>query len=489
MIRAFNEDIPYDQFLRQQIAGDQLGVGEATGFLVAGPHVPAATVGQEPSAIRQARADRMDEIMQTVGASILGITVHCARCHNHKFDPITIKDYYSMTAVFQGVEFGGRWPEFGDDHPRKKRANEIRPKLNKERIALGKNGGVWEENWGGFRDFFFPRTKTKALRIEFFADSIGIDELEVFGPENPRRNFALASEGTKLITDDSMTQLRGELFKANDGDYGTQTWRSKGKDGKKPWVEIHFPEPRLVSRFRSSRNREYFFETGYIEVDGTYWSIGYRVLTMQGDGSWKEVGDTKKAKQRQNKNPKLKQAWNRLQAGIKTLTEEGPRHSFVGRFIRPKRTFVLHRGSPENPRDEVAPAGFEIMEGELGLSGETPDSKRRLRYAEWLTDPKHPLTARVMVNRLWHHIFGAGLVPTTSDFGAAGMEPSHPELLDWLAAEFVESQGWSTKKMIRQLVLSDAFRRSSLPSEASRARSTREVLCSGDTRLGELKPK
>ncbi|MEC7393807.1 MAG: DUF1549 domain-containing protein, partial [Verrucomicrobiota bacterium] len=90
VIRAFNQDLPYDEFVRQQLAGDGMGVGEALGFLVSGPHVPAATVGQEPSAIRQARADRMDEIMQTVGASMLGVTMSCARCHNHKFDPISI---------------------------------------------------------------------------------------------------------------------------------------------------------------------------------------------------------------------------------------------------------------------------------------------------------------------------------------------------------------------------------------------------------------
>ena len=118
VVRAFNEDKPYDQFVREQIAGDSLGAGEATGFLVAGPHVPAATVGREPTAIRQARADRMDEIIQTVGASVMGVTIGCARCHNHKFDPITITDYYSMTGVFQDIEFGGRFPEFSLEHPK-----------------------------------------------------------------------------------------------------------------------------------------------------------------------------------------------------------------------------------------------------------------------------------------------------------------------------------------------------------------------------------
>ena len=136
VIRAFNQDLPYDEFVRQQLAGDGVGVGEALGFLVAGPHVPAATVGQEPSAIRQARADRMDEIMQTVGASMLGVTMSCARCHNHKFDPISIQDYYSMTAVFQDIEFGSRFPEFSKDHPRKMKANEIWREIAKNRNLI-----------------------------------------------------------------------------------------------------------------------------------------------------------------------------------------------------------------------------------------------------------------------------------------------------------------------------------------------------------------
>ena len=116
-------------------------------------------VSRPPSA--EARADRIDEIMQTVGASMLGVTVGCARCHNHKFDPISIKDYYSLTAIFQGVEFGGRFPELSDDHPRKKRAAEIYPQLNTERKFLRENLGFWEENWGAHSDIAFPNTTTK----------------------------------------------------------------------------------------------------------------------------------------------------------------------------------------------------------------------------------------------------------------------------------------------------------------------------------------
>ena len=473
VVRAFNEDIPYDQFIREQIAGDQMGVGEATGFLVAGPHVPAATVGREPAAIRQARADRMDEIMQTVGASMLGVTVGCARCHNHKFDPISIQDYYAMTAVFQGVEFGGRYPEFSDEHPRKQRAREIRKDMFKERSALRKEVGQWEENWGGYMEFQFPQATTQVLRIEFASPNIGIDELQVFGTEEYSKNLAFVGNGAKLVTDEKITKPGNYLKNANDGIFGTMAWRTNLPKGSKerPWVEIHFTEPQEVNRFRFSRNREYYFETDYLEKKGNTNFPGFKVRAKQANGEWKELGNTGWAKQLLVKKPQMKAASDRLHRHIDILSEEGPRHSFVGNFTaKPPVTMVFHRGSPENPRDEVPPRGFEVMNGDLGIDSSTRDSDRRREFAEWMTKRDHPLTSRVMVNRIWHHLFGSGIVPTASDFGVAGMLPTHPKLIDWLAAEFVEptqseSAPWSMKAMIRLLVMSDAFRQSSLPNE------------------------
>jgi len=467
VVRAFNDDVPYDQFVTEQLAGDQLGVGEATGFLVAGPHVPAATVGREPEAIRQARADRVDEVMQTIGASMLGMTVSCARCHNHKFDPISIQDYYALTAVFQGVEFGGRYPEFADDHPRKERAKEIRAEMFKAREVLRKGSGSWKEDWGGFAEFSFPATKTTALRIEFSAKNVGIDELQVFGTENYSKNLALASNGAELATGEGMTKEGNDLSKANDGQFGTMAWRTGlPKDSKeKPWIEVRLPEAEEVSRFRFSSNREYYFETDYLEGGTTKYLPGFKVSAQLEDGSWKELGNTGWAEQKIKEDPKLQKASGRLHELIAMLGEEGPQHSFVGSFTAmPDVTRVLHRGSPENPRDEVVPAGFEIMDGDLELDSSASDSERRLRFAEWLTEESNPLTARVMANRIWHHIFGAGIVPTATDFGHAGAEPSHPELLDWLASEFVEHD-WSMKEMIKTVVMTDAFKRSSAPTD------------------------
>lgn len=474
VVRAFNEDLPYDRFVREQIAGDRLGSGDAMGFLVAGPHVPAATVGREPSAIRQARADRMDEIMQTVGASIMGVTIGCARCHNHKFDPLSITDYYAMTGVFQDIEFGGRFPEFSDDHPRKQRGGELWKEIAKKRRVV-RALGAWEENWGAYREMHFNPVITKAIRIRFKTASVGLDELEVFGPEDRRDNLALKRRGTRLSGfPEKGADGRNPIRRVNDGEFGTMAWRGKmDKNTKeKPWVRFDFEKPKTIDRLRLSVNREYFYDTDYLTKKPNLPNYQYDLDVLKSDGTWKPwIGTWFVNTELDKKHPERAAVLAEIQGLIETLAEEGPRPSFVGRLVKPVLTHVLHRGSPENPRDEVMPAGPAILGGDLGLSSADSGPERRTRFAKWISSPENPLTARVMVNRIWHHMFGAGIVPTTSDFGKAGALPSHPELLDWLAAEFVaptqtEIAPWSMKGMIRLLAMSDAFRRSSRPSEA-----------------------
>lgn len=476
VVRAFNEDKPYDQFVQEQIAGDSLGAGDATGFLVAGPHVPAATVGREPTAIRQARADRLDEIMQTVGASMMGVTVGCARCHNHKFDPITITDYYAMTGVFQDVEFGGRFPEYSKDHPRKQRGSEIWTDIAKQRRLLKDMGG-WEENWGAFRELHFNPVTTKAVRIRFKMPNVGLDELEVLGPPggktNPNKNLAHKRFGTKVSGfPEQGFEDRNPIDRVNDGQYGTMTWRAKvAKDAEqKPYVQFNFAKPESIARLRLSSNREYFYDTDYLTKKPNLPRYEFDMDILDANGKWKPwVGTWYVNKKLNEKHPGRKQALAAVLKAIQTLGEEGPRPGFVGRFVPPATTFVLHRGSPENPRDEVIAAGPAVFAGDLGLNLDSKGSQRRSEFAKWISSPSNPLTARVMVNRLWHHTFGSGIVPTTSDFGKAGALPSHPELLDWLAAEFVQpadsqtTTPWSMKSMIRQMVMSAAFRQSSAP--------------------------
>ena len=466
LIHAFNSDKPYDRFVKEQIAGDSLGAGEAMGFLVAGPHVPPATVGREPSAIRQARADRMDEIMQTVGASMMGVTVSCARCHNHKFDPMSIQDYYSMTGVFQDIEFGSRVSELNAEHPRAKKAAEIEKVMNTHRKALSAKG-AWVEDWVSYEDLYFKKHKVTGLKLQFMSKNFSLDEVEVYGTDAQNINYARNSRGTEV----EVSHISGHNAAtcAIDGNYGTMSVRAKvdKKSKEKPWLELKFKEAVTIDQIRLSVNREYAREVDYM--------LGYKkpkvnnyVLKLKlEDGSWKTIANTGNLK---NPQGELKKHHNALQASVAKMIEEGPRLSFTSRLIEPAISYVLHRGSPENRKAEVMPAGLTLLDGDLNLNSDTPGHERRLKFAEWLVSDKNPMTPRVMVNRLWHHIFGQGIVRTTSDFGLAGAMPTHPELLDWLSHEFVYPtlkghKAWGVKDMIRLMVHSKAFKQSSTPNE------------------------
>ncbi|MEC8043511.1 MAG: PSD1 and planctomycete cytochrome C domain-containing protein [Verrucomicrobiota bacterium] len=474
VIRAFNQDIPYDEFIRQQLAGDGVGMGEALGFLVSGPHVPAATVGQEPSAIRQARADRMDEIIQTVGASMLGVTMSCARCHNHKFDPISIQDYYAMTAVFQDIEFGSRFPEFSKDNPRKSKANKIWKEVAKNRNKLRNQTSSWEEDWGGYKEVHWEPIEVTGLRLNFWSGYVGLDEVEIFGLPSENDNLARSSKGTTVRTDLAFAQ-QGDRFPVSrviDGKYGTQRWQASYNKEKKqnPWIEFTFEKPVKVGRMRMSTNREYYFETDYLQQKNKFNFDKFLVNVKLPDGTWKEIASIQKIRDEMKQNIALAEAVQDINHLAYRLSEEGPRPSFVGSFIQPAVTHVFHRGSPENPRAVVMPGAPKILSGDLGVDNEASGRSRRAKFADWIVEERNPLTARVMANRIWQHIFGAGLVVTGGDFGRAGAPPSHPELLDWIAAEFARPSRpngtpWSMKELIRLLVMSDAFKRSSRPTD------------------------
>jgi hypothetical protein len=507
VIRSFNEDKPSDQFLLEQIAGDTVGVGEATGFLVAGPHVPVATVGQEPAARRQARADRMDEILQTVGAAALGVTIGCARCHNHKFDPISIRDYYSMAAAFQDIEFGSRFPELAEDHPRRLRGEELYRLIAQQRSTL-RNTGPWEENWTGYKEVHFPAVKTQAIRVSFMWQSARIDELEIFGIADWNNNLARAA-GTEVKSDKKMEVPRGELHKINDGRYGTEAWAARVPKGSqaRPWIQFTFDRPHALHRIRLSTNRQDYWQTDYLEGMNKFAFGPYKVEVLNEDGNWKQVAATAQMQPLNKKHEPRAAALKQLHELINQLAEEGPQPSFVARLIRPAKTHVFNRGSPEDARDEVFAAGLKELDGELNLPPDARGKQRRTALARWLISPDHPLTARVAANRLWHHVFGKGIVTTTSDFGAAGAPPTHPELLDWLAAELMQPtvafhspqaannddaavaarkatlKPWSMKHLIRLMVMSRAFRQSSLPREQGLA------VDAGSSRLWRFPPR
>ena len=498
LVDSFNQDKPYDVFIREQIAGDLLGSDAATGFLVAGPF--DSVKSQDKNLVLMQRQDELADMVNTTGTAVMGMTLGCARCHNHKFDPIPQRDYYAIQAVFAGVLHGERPLREKMNAERESeialarresaaktaRLNVLRAKAqgileNSERpvAGTGQTGKLRAAVTARFNEDRFDAVETMAVRFNIHRSSGGapcLDELEVFTPEG--RNVALISEGGTASASGTIAGYaihRTEHL--NDGMYGNaRSWICDGATG---WVRVTFAKPERIERIVWSRARDGGF--------GDRIPLEYDVEVLGEQGGWKRVADhtgrapfegekgviLAKGDGALSKLPKEEMAEaNRLKKEIEGLTArlaELEGNARVGRFTpAPARTHRLYRGEPGQPREEVAPGGLSVL-GAPVFSMDEPDSQRRLKFAEWITSKDNPLTARVMVNRIWHYVFGVGIVDTPSDFGANGGRPTHPELLDWLADELVGS-GWSVKHVLRLVLNSEAFRQDSSPVEAALAK-------------------
>ncbi|WP_395737710.1 PSD1 and planctomycete cytochrome C domain-containing protein [Prosthecobacter sp.] len=471
VIRAFNSDTPYDRFIKEQIVGDTLGQDAATGFLVTASVLLPGQIGKDDASKRLARQDSIDEMVVNIGQSFLGLGIGCARCHDHKFDPITSKDYYAMQAFVAGVEYGDR--DLHTPEAEAARVEEARLKIRLSQIdkelarfvPLAKSGAERPMiNARENADRFAP-VKTKRVRFNIKACTNlepCIDELEVFNTSG--ENVALATAGTKRKSSgDIGVAERHELRFIHDGRYGnSRSWLSN-KIGE-GWVELEFPEEQNIERVVWSRDREGKF-TDRLTTE-------YQIEVCDAKGAWHTVAD---AGDRQKFDPKNKKQARPTLSGLsageaaharpliqeKARTESALKQTvnlqkvFAGTFRAPDDIHLLNRGDPEQPKEAVAPAVLSSL-GTIKLPADTAEQDRRRALAEWIASPENPLTARVMVNRIWQGHFGTGLVQTPSDFGHMGMKPTHPELLDWLAAEFIRS-GWSVKHLHRMVVMSGTY--------------------------------
>jgi hypothetical protein len=497
LVESFNQDKPYDVFIREQIAGDMLGCDAATGFLVAGPF--DSVKSQDKNLVEMQRQEELADMVNTTGTAVMGLTLGCARCHNHKFDPIPQKDYYAIQAVFAGVLHGERplrekmTPEREADiaaarresAAKTARLNELRTKaqgIASSKVQKG-SGSPGREGrasitarWNEDR---FDAVETSAVRFTVHRSNGGapcLDELEAFTSEG--RNAALISEGGKASASGTIPGYAiHRIEHLNDGKYGNaHSWICDGPTG---WVRVDFPKPERIDRIVWSRARDGGF--------GDRVPLEYVVEVLGKDAQWRKVSDhTGRAPFQGDKGVTLGkgdaalaslsqddlQEANRLKKEIEGLTArlaEMEGNARVGRFTAvPARTHRLYRGEPGQPREEVAPGGLSVLSAPV-LGMDEPDAQRRLKFAEWMTSKDNPLTARVMVNRVWHYVFGTGIVDTPSDFGANGGRPTHPELLDWMADEFVRS-GWSVKHVLRLVLNTETFRQDSAPVEAALAK-------------------
>ena len=504
VIRAFNEDKPFEQFVTEQLAGDMLGADEATGFIVGGTYDRVKS--PDPGLTAQQRADELHDMVSTTGSAFLGLTVGCARCHNHKFDPISQVDYYSMKAVFAGVQHGERPLTQRDTEQRQPQLAKVKAELDEIERALwafeplavvagqpavrrgtpdpaetpdrrsplrgnepdsdqqekkketsgpalvrGQETRAQQLRAAVQRrtniDRFAP-TRAKFVRFTIDETNNGsqpcLDEVEVFTTETKPRNVALAAHGTKVT---SSSDLPGyeihQLQHVHDGRYGNSASWISNEPGR-GWVLFEFPEAVEIDRVLWSRDRPADgkfndrLATKYrIEIGTT--SDNLHIVATADDrqpiGSTTTPQPTRVTSNEQDRTEaeRLTARQAALNETLRQLTMQS--QVYAGRFVAPEPTHRFHRGDPLQPKEPIAPASLASFGSAWQLPLDAPEVSRRQQLAKWITDPQHPLTARVLVNRLWHFHFGQGLVTTPSDFGRNGALPSHPELLDWLACE------------------------------------------------------
>ena len=485
VIAAFNDDKPYNQFVREQIAGDALGMDVATGFLVGGP---VDIVGSPDIVLTsQQRADELDDMVGTTGTTFLGLTIGCARCHSHKFDPISHREYYSMAAVFAGVRHGERALPVPKERSEEivKLDTRIRdletrlarfiPKPVTASVTTNTSGKTLRPAVSAVRnEEVFSPVEAKFVRFTISAATGAepcIDELEVWSGD---RNVALATNGTKAAASGSLAGYEiHKLEHLNDGRAGnSRSWISS--ESGRGWVQLEFAKAERIERIVWGRDRDGQFKDRLATT--------YRIEAGVATNAWKLVASSDDREPFKGQAEKPASPVYRFDAAPLAEAEQGRQWLaelekerkersalskspmvYAGNFSQPGLTHRLHRGDPMQKRETVPPGTLAVF-NPIILATNLPEQQRRLQLADWIASPENPLTARVLVNRLWQHHFGVGLVTTPNDFGKNGTKPTHPELLDWMAGELV-ANGWSIKKLQRQILTSATWRQASAPRE------------------------
>jgi len=383
IIRSLNADKPFDQFITEQLAGDELAgpiqgdlteqqieLLTATGFL----RMAADGTGSGDNSA-EARNKVVSDTIKIVSSSLLGMSVACAQCHDHRYDPISQIDYYAMRAVFEPALDWQKW--------------QTPPQ---RRLSL-----------------YTAADREKAAEVE--------EEAKKLAEERTAKQKEYMEKALQKELEKYEEPLRGQLRTAYETPEKERTPEQKQLLDKNPSVKI---TPGVL----------YQYLPDAAEDLKTY---------------------DKKIAEIRAKKPK--------EEFIRVLREP-PGHAPLAK--------LFHRGDHQQPKQPVEPAALTIALPDAGslqfpVNDESiPTTGRRLAYAKWLTNPENPLTPRVLVNRMWMHHFGTGLVSTPGDFGKLGDSPTHPKLLDWLAVEFMNN-GWSLKQLHRLILNSTAWRQTSYP--------------------------
>ncbi|MFG0335520.1 MAG: DUF1553 domain-containing protein, partial [Maioricimonas sp. JB049] len=503
VIRSFNEDKPFRQLVLEHLAGDVIGGGDpdvavGTAFLVCGPY---DNVGNQDAAQAAViRANTIDEMIRATGEAFLGLTIGCARCHDHKFDPILQEDYHSLYATFAGVHHGQRviaTPEQQQERTAKlqplqqgqqeltARRDSLQAEINKRAdAAAAEEEAKWVRppvSRYGTEETFEP-VEARHVRLVVLSrddaptarSGFTIDEFEIWTAGDKARNVARASNGSTAEGASRVAQDFAEAYSASltiDGQFGAQ-WIAAG-----PELTITLARPERITRvlFSSDRKQSLDKRHGLTRFVGDY-----RVeVSLDGNerttiASSDDPQPPTPAQRRQRLIDRVTTDAERI--SLAEINREladvnrqiaavpAPPTWWVGQFHPAEGPFhVFIGGDPQRKGKTVAPASLSVLKndsGDYALPAGASEAERRRRLAEWIASPDNPLTPRVLVNRIWHYHFGNGIVDTPSDFGYMGGRPTHPELLDWLARQLI-ADGWRQKPLHKRIVMSQAYRQAS----------------------------
>ena len=547
LIRSFNEDKPYARFVREQLAGDVLFPDDpqatvALGFIAAGPW--------DESSLRDIREDTIDrqigryldrdDMVTTTMSTFTSATVHCARCHDHKFDPISQEDYYSLQAVFAGVD---RAERVFDAEPK---VHLARQTLLKQRRALERKDpalmasllepamqdevAAWEKSvatsvvsWTTLEPVSFVSSNGTTLTKQ----SDG--SLLAGGPRPEKDTYVITAQTAlkgitavrlEVLTDDSLphkgpgrqdngnlhlsefqvfteTNLKPLPLQNPSADFDQQGWTSahaidgneKTAWGIYPQVgQPHFavfelkeglkiPDGALLT-FLLHQNHGGGHLIGRLRLSATTASRPVRARPLPAD--IEKILATASAQRSEEQRKDLAAYYLRKQIEQKLAALPKPRLVYAGAsdFVpdgglvparAPRMIHMLKRGDINKPGEEALPGALTAVTS-IGsrfalLANATDEGSRRAALAAWIVDPKNPLTWRSIVNRVWHYHFGRGVVDSPNDLGKMGGQPSHPELLDWLAIWFLE-HGGSIKQLHRLIATSAVYQQSSRDNPA-----------------------
>ncbi|MBI3416069.1 MAG: DUF1553 domain-containing protein [Verrucomicrobia bacterium] len=562
VIDSFNRDKPYPQFIREQLAGDALEPATRDGiigasFLTAGTWDEVGNGQSSEIMRRRVREEELEDIVAAVGQTFLGVTVNCARCHAHKFDPIPQTDYYRIKAVFAGVRYGDRsilTPE--ETTARERETASVKDAISKMERRIVEIEQHGREAVLGQRSANAPKPREEiALPAPFARWTFESDARDQIGSlhGNLEGGAMLANGRLRLDGKTGFLQsaplplplhektLEAWLYLANVSQRGGAAISVEDTAGKdfdaivfgerepKKWFagsaffrrsrDLSAPEEKAkpdellhVAIVYEANNRITVYRNGVSYADaytptGEQTSlhefpaeksrvlIGLRhtgaengflageieeaslydhALSAEQIAASFAVGvsrvDPAEIQQALSENERdelsaLRRELQERQERLKALAT--PPMAYAGVRQQPPPVHRLIRGDVEKPAETVTPGALSAVakpSPDFGLAEDAPEAERRRKFADWVASAENPLTARVMVNRIWQQHFGTGIVGSPSDFGLNGERPSHPELLDWLALKFVE-QGWSVKQLHRLIVTSSTYRQTSTFNE------------------------